>query len=130
MRHLTPTETFAYLNETPDALFVDVRSEIEYLFVGHPPGIEHISWTDFPDWEINADFVHHVKRMTAGRLDRPVVLLCRSGYRSVEAGNVLEAAGFTDILNVLHGFEGDRDENHHRNTKNGWRVDGLPWIQS
>ncbi|HTO49228.1 MAG TPA: rhodanese-like domain-containing protein, partial [Burkholderiales bacterium] len=38
-------------------------------------------------------------------------------------------AGFTDVYNVLHGFEGDLDEKHRRNTTNGWRFDGLPWEQ-
>ncbi|HEU0290035.1 MAG TPA: rhodanese-like domain-containing protein, partial [Burkholderiales bacterium] len=33
------------------------------------------------------------------------------------------------VWNVLHGFEGDLDETHHRNAKNGWRHDGLPWEQ-
>jgi hypothetical protein len=33
------------------------------------------------------------------------------------------------VVNVLHGFEGELDESHHRNARNGWRVDGLPWEQ-
>ena len=41
----------------------------------------------------------------------------------------LEAAGFSDIVNVLHGFEGDLDAHFHRSTLNGWRFDGLPWEQ-
>ena len=65
-----------------------------------------------------------------GDTSRPVAIICRSGRRSIEAGEALEAAGFTEVINVLHGFEGDRDEEMHRNTLNGWRVDGLPWEQS
>jgi hypothetical protein len=34
------------------------------------------------------------------------VLICRSGNRSVDAGEALEAAGFSDVYNVLEGFEG------------------------
>jgi hypothetical protein len=30
---------------------------------------------------------------------------------------------------VLEGFEGERDGNSHRNSVNGWRKAGLPWIQ-
>jgi hypothetical protein len=41
----------------------------------------------------------------------------------------LEAAGFTDVVNVLHGFEGDLDDRFRRSTLNGWRHDGLPWEQ-
>lgn len=127
---MIPTETQQFLHAVPEALFVDVRSEIEYFFVGHPLGAEHVSWSDGPDWEINRRFVHEIKRLAGDGLDRPVVLICRSGHRSADAAQALEAAGFTDVINVRHGFEGERDENHHRNTRNGWRVDGLPWEQS
>jgi rhodanese-related sulfurtransferase len=58
-----------------------------------------------------------------------VVLICRSGNRSVDAGHALEAAGFTRVFNVLHGFEGELDDNHHRGAMNGWRHEGLPWEQ-
>ena len=30
----------------------------------------------------------------------------------------------------LSGFEGPLDENHHRGTISGWRMEGLPWEQS
>jgi DNA repair protein RadC len=65
----------------------------------------------------------------AGSPSRPVLLICRSGNRSVEAAAALEAAGFTDVTNVVDGFEGPLDENDHRGTKSGWRHDGLPWQQ-
>ena len=53
--------------------------------------------------------------------DRPVVVICRSGQRSVAAGLELEAAGFGDVYNVLEGFEGSLDEQRHRGSINGWR---------
>jgi rhodanese-related sulfurtransferase len=127
MEHLTPKETFEFLKSNPEAVFIDCRSEMEYLFVGHPVGSILIPWVDAPNWEINPNFVAHVK--TAASVNRPVVLICRSGRRSVEAGEVLEKAGLTRVYNVLHGFEGDLDDGHHRNSVNGWRVDGLPWEQ-
>ena len=33
------------------------------------------------------------------------------------------------MANVLHGFEGELDGDHHRNAKSGWRHEGLPWEQ-
>ncbi|MFN3629666.1 MAG: rhodanese-like domain-containing protein, partial [Casimicrobiaceae bacterium] len=42
---------------------------------------------------------------------------------------LLERDGFTQVYNVLHGFEGELDEHMHRGRKNGWRHDGLPWQQ-
>jgi rhodanese-related sulfurtransferase len=130
MRNLTPLEAWALLQQRRDALFVDVRMEIEYLYVGHPPGVVHVPWYEYPQMQPQpADFAAHVRREAGGDVSRPVVLLCRSGKRTVEAGRALESAGFTDVVNVLHGFEGDLDEHFQRGRLNGWRHDGLPWEQ-
>jgi rhodanese-related sulfurtransferase len=129
MQDLTPRQAWDYLQAHPDALLVDVRMEIEYLYVGHPPGAVHIPWYEYPDMAIDeARFVRQVLR-EAGSAQRPLVLLCRSGNRTVEAGRALEAAGFTRVAHVLHGFEGDLDAQAHRGRLNGWRHDGLPWEQ-
>lgn len=127
MEHLTPKETQEFLHQNPDAVFIDCRSEMEYLFVGHPAGSIWIPWNDGPNWDVNPEFVGHVRK--AASQNRPVVLICRSGKRSVDAGMELEKHGFSKVYNVLHGFEGDLDDTHHRSTKNGWRFDGLPWEQ-
>jgi rhodanese-related sulfurtransferase len=130
MQHLTPLETHAFLQQHPNALFVDVRMEIEYLYVGHPPGVVHVAWYEYPEMQAHPErFAEQVRREAGGRLDLPVVLLCRSGKRTVEAGHALEAAGFSDVVNVLHGFEGELDEHFRRGRLSGWRFDGLPWEQ-
>lgn len=129
MKHVTPKEAHAFLAANPEALLIDVRSEIEFLFVGHPKGAIHVSWNDGPDWDINPHFVGEVKKLAGHGGERPVVLICRSGTRSVAAGEALVQAGFKSVYNVLHGFEGELDEQHHRGTVNGWRHDGLPWEQ-
>jgi rhodanese-related sulfurtransferase len=130
MKHLKPKDALDYLKSTPNALFVDCRSEMEFLFVGHPAGALHVAWNDGPDWEINPHFIGQMKRLAgANHTQRPIVLICRSGNRSLEAGAALEDAGFTEVYNVLHGFEGDLDDKHQRNATNGWRYDGLSWEQ-
>jgi len=130
MKHLTPREAQDFLHQRPDALLIDVRSEMEYLFVGHPVGALHVAWNDGPDWDINPHFVGQVKKLAGtNHAHRPIVLICRSGNRSVDAGQALEQAGFTDVYNVLHGFEGELNERHHRNSLAGWRFEGLPWEQ-
>jgi len=128
MQHLTPKQAYEFLRANPEAVFIDVRSEMEYMFVGHPDGSILIPWVDAPDWEVSPHFTAHVK--AAASLNRPVVLICRSGRRSAEAGELLEKSGLTAVYNVDHGFEGDLDEHHHRNTTNGWRFDELPWSQT
>ena len=130
MEHLTPKEAHEFLQKTADALFIDCRSEMEYLFVGHPLGALHVAWNDGPDWEVNPHFVGQVKKLAGtNHTTRPIVLICRSGNRSQEAGAELMRQGFTRVYNVLHGFEGPLDDKHHRNTSSGWRFEGLPWEQ-
>jgi rhodanese-related sulfurtransferase len=128
MKHLMPKDAFDFLHSNPDAVLVDCRSEMEYLFVGHPKGAHHVAWNDGPDWDINPHFVGQVKKIAS--VNRPVVIICRSGQRSISAGQALEEAGFTDVYNVLEGFEGQLDDEHHRGTLGGWRKENLPWEQS
>ncbi len=130
MKNLLPKEAWALLNQHPEALFVDVRMEVESIYVGRPPGVHMIAWYEYPELTPNApDFVRQVEREAQNNKTRTVVLICRSGKRTVDAALALEAAGFTDVINVVHGFEGDLDDKFHRSTRNGWRFDGLPWEQ-
>ena len=61
--------------------------------------------------------------------DEVLVSYKRARSHAQDAGAALEEAGFTQVYNVLHGFEGDLDEHHRRNGLNGWRFEGLPWEQ-
>lgn len=130
MQHLDPQAAHLFLQQTPEAVLVDCRTEIEHMYVGHPVGAEHVAWQEGPDWEIDPDFAAKVKRLLKGDLARPVLLICRSGVRSLAAGEALETAGFKQVINVLEGFEGPLDEDFHRGTLGGWRYRGLPWQQS
>jgi rhodanese-related sulfurtransferase len=130
MDHLTPKEAAKFLHDNPSALFVDCRSEMEFL-LRRPSGGRQCMCpgTTAPTGKSIRTFVGEVKKLAGHSFDRPVVLICRSGNRSVDAGHALEGAGFTQVYNVLHGFEGELDDNHHRGAMNGWRFEGLPWEQ-
>ena len=128
MKHLKPNEAYDVMRRDPDALLVDCRTEIEFFYVGHPTGALNIEWHTSPDFEVNPKFAEEVLK-EAGRKDRPILLICRSGKRTLDAGADLEAHGFIDVTNVLEGFEGDLDENYQRGTLGGWRKAGLPWEQ-
>lgn len=130
MQHLDPLAAYALLQQQPTAILVDCRTEIEHMYVGHPVGAEHVAWQDGADWEIDPGFADKVRRLVKGDLARPVLIICRSGSRSVDAGEALEAAGFCRVINVLEGFEGPLDDEFHRGTQGGWRFRGLPWQQS
>jgi rhodanese-related sulfurtransferase len=130
MKHLLPKETWTLMQQQPDALLIDVRMEIEALYVGHPPGAINVAWYEYPELTPDpAAFVAAVEREAGSNKSRPVILLCRSGKRTLDAGVALESAGFNNVINILHGFEGDLDDNFRRSNINGWRFDGLPWEQ-
>jgi rhodanese-related sulfurtransferase len=135
IRSIDPVDAWRLLQSNSQAILVDVRSSVEFLFVGHPVGAIHVPWMDEPDWTPNPEFTRQVTAGVAGTRNGadaariPVLLICRSGKRSLEAGEVLAQAGFEELYNVSTGFEGDLDHEHHRGTVNGWRCDGLPWEQ-
>ncbi len=125
---------FDTLQSNPSAVLIDVRSDMEYLMVGHPAGAVHIAWIDAPDWTINPNFVTEVRKVLLGRAavhekNAPIVLLCRSANRSQDAADLLIQEGFENVYVVEGGFEGPLDEHHHRSTAAGWRYEGLPWEQ-
>ncbi|MDJ0807578.1 MAG: rhodanese-like domain-containing protein [Gammaproteobacteria bacterium] len=133
---LTPQQAIQMMEDDPRTVLVDIRSSMEFLFVGHPKGSVHIPWIDEPDWTVNPDFVTDIRKLMLGgsvcTIDEgcaPVILICRSGKRSLEAGKALLESGFLRVFHIDEGFEGDLDENHQRSTLGGWRYHGLPWEQ-
>ena len=132
---ISPLQTKQKMSDDSRSFLIDVRSSMEFLFVGHPKGAISIPWIDEPDWDINPHFVRDIKQLilggSCGDKDHqpPILLICRSGKRSHEAGVKLIEAGILNVYNVAGGFEGERDEQYQRSTVNGWRYDKLPWEQ-
>lgn len=129
-------DAYKLLQDNPRSVLVDIRSTMEFLFVGHPAGAIHVAWIDEPEWTVNPHFVTDVRKIMLGGATShediggaPVVLICRSGKRSIDAGKALLAAGFSEVYYVDEGFEGELDEHRHRGTLNGWRFHRLPWEQ-
>ena len=129
IQNLDPQQVWQLMQRNPGAVLIDVRTKMEHAFVGHPRGAVHIPWKEFPDWQINPLFVDEVKSV-APNVDTPILLLCRSGQRSLDAAAALEASGYTHLVNIAEGFEGALDDNKHRGNLGGWRFHGLPWEQS
>lgn len=128
---ITPEQAWSILSDNPAATLVDVRTDAEWRFVGVPDlaglhrEVVYLEWVDVTG-KPNENFTRDLlDRVAAG----PVVLLCRSGNRSIPAAEAATAAGLTPAYNVLDGFEGNLDERGHRGAS-GWRAVGLPWKQS
>lgn len=118
----------AYLLMQAGAKLVDVRTRAELDWVGRIPGALLIEWNAYPGSTLNPDFLGQLSEVT--EKDEPILFICRSGGRSHHAAIAATQAGWRECYNVLEGFEGDKDPHQHRNTLGGWRVAGLPWIQS
>jgi rhodanese-related sulfurtransferase len=126
---LLPSEAYEVWKGTPGAQLVDVRSRAELEWVGRIPGAVEIELLSYPGSRPNGAFMDELARQQSDTR-APHMFICRSGGRSNRAASMAAAAGYSAAYNVLEGFEGDKDASGHRNTVGGWRVAGLPWVQS
>jgi rhodanese-related sulfurtransferase len=122
---MTPKEAYEVWQLAPGAKLVDVRTRAEWDWVGRIPGAVEIEWMSYPGNQANTNFLAQLKQQVDP--EALVLFVCRSGVRSDKAASLATQAGYTEVYNVLEGFEGDKDANGHRGTIGGWRHAGLPW---
>lgn len=122
---MTPKEAYEVWQLAPGARLVDVRTRAEWDWVGRIPGAIEIEWVSYPGNQANTNFLAQLKQQVDP--EALVLFVCRSGVRSDKAASLASQAGYTEVYNVLEGFEGDKDANGHRGTIGGWRHAGLPW---
>jgi len=123
---VTPEQAAAWVAQG-EAVLVDVRSDAEREWVGFVPGAVGVAWKQWPGMAPNPGFDAGVQQAVPE--GKKVVLLCRSGVRSISAARRATELGL-EAYNILEGFEGDNDEQGHRGRKGGWRLRGLPWKQN
>ena len=109
------------------AVLVDVRTDAERDWVGGVPGAAAVAWKQWPGMALNADF--DAQLQSAAPEGATLVMLCRSGVRSIAAARRATELGYK-AYNILEGFEGDADAQGQRGKRGGWRLQGLPWRQS
>jgi rhodanese-related sulfurtransferase len=133
--NVAPSTAWKILNESKDAVLIDVRTRAEWNYVGLPelasvgkkPAL--LEWQEFPSMQVNPEFVTALGGAIADK-DTPLLFLCRSGVRSAAAAKAMTAAGYSTCLNVSDGFEGPMDAQGKRGSEAGWKASGLPWRQS
>ena len=113
--------------QSGQALMVDVRTDAERAWVGAVPQAHALARKQWPGMAMNPDFDAGIQALGAG--GQKLVLLCRSGVRSVAAAKRATELGL-QAYNILEGFEGDPDPQGQRGKLGGWRFHGLPWSQS
>ncbi len=140
-KYVTALEAYEMWKDNPDKIkILDCRTEEEYAFVGHATMAHNIpskkwvgKWNaDKKDYDLqdNPDFETEAKKKFAQ--SDIIMVMCRSGHRSALSVNRLTKKGFTNVYNIIDGFEGDKikDEESYLNgkrIKNGWKNSGAPW---
>jgi hydroxyacylglutathione hydrolase len=83
----------AMLNRDPNAIILDVREPEEYQ-TGHVPGA------------INLPQAELASRLEELPRDKPLLVVCQSGMRSVRSTQFLKQAGFAQAVSVTGGTSG------------------------
>jgi rhodanese-related sulfurtransferase len=131
---VTPAVTWEALSQDPAAALIDVRTDAEWNFVGVPDladigkQVVLIPWQVYPSMQVNGAFAEHLRKAGLNP-ESKLYFICRSGVRSLAAGQAAQAAGFPLAYNVAGGFEGPVDAAGHRGQVAGWKAEGLPWLQ-
>ena len=116
----------AHQQQTAGSTYLDVRSIPEFE-QGHPEGAFNVPLLHLDaatgQMRPNPDFLRIVRANFPA--DTSMVIGCKMGGRSQQACEILTAAGYHDVANVLGGFSG----NPHAGQP-GWSQAGLPVAQN
>ena len=125
IEQVTPREAHAQREADPALPYLDVRSIPEFE-QGHPAGAFNIPLMHFnavqQGLEPNPDFERVVQ--AAFPPERPIIVGCQMGGRSLRAAQVMAQLGFQELRNVAGGFGGGEDE--YGEPVEGWLDAGLP----
>jgi rhodanese-related sulfurtransferase len=102
----------ARMAERGDIVLVDIRRPDEWQATGYPEGAARATLQD-------PDFVDQVAIALGGDRSRPVVLICRTGGRTLQGMALLRDAGFGNVAHVAEGMAGS-------GYGPGWLARGLP----
>lgn len=121
LQALTPNEAWARV-QSGEAELVDVRSIEELKADGHVPGAQHVAWQIGPALLKNVRFTRELEKKVSKQAE--LILLCRSGVRSLAAAEAAKKAGYSQVSYVIAGIEGESNGG-----RSGWRQLGLPLVQ-
>ena len=121
---LEPREAKAVMDEAENAVYLDVRTEMEFA-QGHPKGAINIPVAvPGPVGMVpNPNFLNVVQKVLPDK-DQPVFCGCQVGMRSQMAAESMARAGYSNLVNVQGGF-GGKVENGILVVA-GWRDSNLP----
>lgn len=120
IEEIFPWDLEEMLEENPDLLLVDIREADEFKF-GHiknsllvPRGILESSC----DW----NYAETIPHLVNARKD-PVVIICRSGNRSILAAFTMKLMGYENLYSLKTGVKGWNDSDYALFDGEGSQVD-------
>ena len=126
VKRITPEETKSLLDSGDGYVYLDVRTVNEFN-AGHVPGAKNIPFLDMDPMRggmaPNPQFVEIVERNFPK--DAKLICGCQRGQRSLNAAEVLLAAGFTSVVDMRGGYGGEMDHCGCMVVP-GWEPRGLP----
>lgn len=106
VREIMPWDLRDRLASGRDLLLLDVREPAEFE-AAHIPGSINVP-RGVLEQACEWDYDETVPELAGGR-ERPIVVVCRSGHRSVLAADVLQTLGFVDVVSLKTGVRGWND---------------------
>jgi rhodanese-related sulfurtransferase len=122
VKRVTPVEADALLKE--GWAYLDVRSIPEFEG-GHPAGAANVPLLHMTGGRMASNPAFQAVVEGNFAKDAKLVVGCKMGGRSAQAAALLEAAGYTNVVDMRGGFAGERD-NFGRVAVAGWAEAGLP----
>jgi rhodanese-related sulfurtransferase len=100
VEELNPIECQRWISSRPNALVVDIREPNEYR-EGAVAGAIHVPRGMI---DLLADHEYIERDVRLQDRNRPILLYCRSGLRSVLAADVLQRMGFVEVVSMAGGI--------------------------
>jgi rhodanese-related sulfurtransferase len=120
VREIMPWDLEERLGANPELLVVDVREPYEYEAM-HIPGSINVP-RGILESACEWDYEETVPELVDARR-REVVVVCRSGYRSVLAANSLQVLGYENVSSLQTGLRGWKDYDQPLEDAAGKEVD-------
>ncbi len=140
VNQIYPNDAYQILQNNQNSILIDVRTNFEWETVGIVDYLSFcnpalfISWQNYPDMQIDPDFLVKLESSLNEKLSSiknyknsaDLIFLCRTGIRSNAAAELCLKNGYSNLFNIINGFEGDSNQQGQRSLINGWKAQNLP----
>lgn len=120
VKELMPWDLEERLAENPELLLVDVREpdEFDAMHIAGSMNVPRGILESACEW----DYEETIPELVRAR-DREVVVVCRSGNRSILAAHAMQVLGYRNVVSLQTGLRGWKDYDQPLETGDGREVD-------